>query len=77
MERKIVTADFFPPSLSQQRTRHWVEFLKMLNESTSLLINQRNHWRVECLMRNEVTHLIHLMSLYWNEWGLATEVNFV
>ncbi len=24
-----------------------------------------------------MTHLIHLMSLYWNEWGLATEVNFV
>lgn len=57
--------------------RHRVEFLKMLNESTSFVINQRNHWRVECLLWNEVTHLIHLMSLYWNKWGLATEVNFV
>lgn len=62
-------ADFFFPTLSAER-RIGASSEKMLNDSSSFVINQRNHWRVECLMWREVTRLIHLMSLYWDEWGL-------
>lgn len=58
------------------RPRRWVEFLKMLNVTTSILINHANHWRVECLMWNEMTHLANLMSLYRNKSRLRYEGNF-
>lgn len=61
-----MTADFFFPSHSMQGEAS-VEFLKRLNESTSFVISQRSHRRVECLWWKEVTRLIPTDEFIWHE----------